>query len=342
MNNSKEISSLSSAILVLFLVAFASTVGKAMEISGHNNDHQNLTTIQGHVTDETGNPISGAILTVKWTEREARSDVNGEFKIENVSEKDTIVVKHPGYYTVEFAVERLKLNYFISLKIKGKVVSLQPGLSSKSEKMDITGRIYDDKGAPLPDATLVVKGENQGGSTNNNGEFNLPQVPVNSKMTITHISFFSEEFTVKKGESNYQLSLRKNPMLLNEVVIVGYGYNGHGSRNKGFKLSEKQATIVEQNPEFPGGTEALYKFLAQNINYPTEASSNNIAGRLFISFIVNADGKIRKPQIIKGLGWGIDEEVLRVVLNMPLWVPAIQNGKPISMEFTLPFNFTLE
>ena len=305
--------------------------------------HVAVITIQGHVTDEAGNPVSGARLNVKWAERVSVSDQNGEFKIENLTEKDTIVVTHSYYQMVQFALEKSKTNYFISMKKAIKTNSSDGTSTPNGESIDISGKVYDDKGVALPDAFLIVKGGNQGGSTNSNGEFNLPQVPINSKIIVTHISFYSGEFTVTKSQPAYQIALQKNLMHLDELVVVGYSPLADSTETiPQISQSDKDFLVIEQNPEFPGGIQALYKFLAQRLHYPVEASKAKVKGRAIVSFTVNERGSIRKPQIIKGLGSGIDEEILRVVLGMPLWNPARQNGKAVSKEFTLPINFTLE
>ncbi len=313
--------------------------------------------IHGHVTDESGNAMADVTFTIKWTERTTRSNQNGEFAFENISEKDTIEVNHPGYQNFQFPIQRSKINYFITLKATPKQASSSPSSTvrkvnpapskSTGETMDIAGKIYDDKGTGLADAFLIINGSDQGGFSDGKGEFQLKSVPINSTVVISHISFISKQFKVLKSQVNYEQTLTKDLKQLDEVVVVGYQTIRCGSsRNNSVpstpKLPEKEFVVVEQNPEFPGGTQALYKFLGQNIKYPSEASQSNISGRAYVSFTVDANGNIRKPQIVKGLGFGIDEEVLRVVLNMPKWLPARQNGKAVSKEFALPIAFALE
>ncbi len=98
-------------------------------------------------------------------------------------------------------------------------------------------------------------------------------------------------------------------------------------------------TVVEQMPEFPGGEVARLEFFWSNIKMPEEAKEKGVNGRVYVSFIVRPDGKITDISIVKGLGWGCDEEVLRVVKMMPDWIPARQSGKPVSVQFTMPVGF---
>lgn len=101
-------------------------------------------------------------------------------------------------------------------------------------------------------------------------------------------------------------------------------------------------TFAEQMPEFAGGTEEMYKYLGKNIQYPPLARENSIEGKVILSFVVGADGKISQiEQVGKKLGWGLDEEAIRVVKSMPPWTPGKQNGKPVYVKFTLPIRFQL-
>ncbi len=105
---------------------------------------------------------------------------------------------------------------------------------------------------------------------------------------------------------------------------------------------EEIFTVVEQQPEFPGGMAALGQFLGKNIRYPAAAQRANVSGRVFVSFVVNTDGSIQDVSVLKGLGFGTDEEAQRVVKSMPKWRPGKQSGRPVRVKYNLPINFTLE
>jgi protein TonB len=105
---------------------------------------------------------------------------------------------------------------------------------------------------------------------------------------------------------------------------------------------EQIFTVVEQQPEFTGGMAALGQYLSKNLRYPAAAQRANVAGRVFVSFVVNTDGSIQDVQVLKGLGFGTDEEAQRVVKGMPKWRPGKQSGRPVRVKYNLPINFTLE
>lgn len=102
-------------------------------------------------------------------------------------------------------------------------------------------------------------------------------------------------------------------------------------------------TFAEQMPEFVGGPDALNRFLSSQIKYPNYARDNNKEGKVVITFIVGMDGKIYDvKQIGKRIGYGMDEEAIRVVKTMPKWAPGSQDGKPVAVKFTLPILFKLK
>lgn len=104
---------------------------------------------------------------------------------------------------------------------------------------------------------------------------------------------------------------------------------------------EKVFIIVEDMPEYPGGNAALYKFISDNIKYPKEAKKNKIEGKVIVQFTVNKQGKVEDIKIVRGIGFGCDEEVIRVVKRMPDWKPGKQRGKPVSVRYNLPVAFKL-
>ncbi|MDZ7934525.1 MAG: energy transducer TonB [Emticicia sp.] len=100
-------------------------------------------------------------------------------------------------------------------------------------------------------------------------------------------------------------------------------------------------TTVEVQPSFMGGNSEMYKFLGKNLKYPTAAQRANIQGKVFLSFIVEKDGSITDIETMKGIGFGCDEEAMRVVKLMPKWIAGKQNGRNVRVKFTIPVFFKL-
>jgi protein TonB len=102
---------------------------------------------------------------------------------------------------------------------------------------------------------------------------------------------------------------------------------------------------VEKMPAFQGGPEAMYDFIYTHINYPVTARMQGISGMVIIEFVVDIDSVAKRLKIVRGIGAGCDEEVMRVmeVMNSEKkWIPGQQNGKPVPVSFVLPVTFRLE
>lgn len=96
---------------------------------------------------------------------------------------------------------------------------------------------------------------------------------------------------------------------------------------------------AEQMPSFPGGDPALAKFLAAKLQYPAAALDKSISGKVHVAFVVDAEGRLRDPHVVRGLGYGLDEEALRLVRLMPWWNPGKVQGRPVWVSFTMPIVF---
>ncbi len=103
-------------------------------------------------------------------------------------------------------------------------------------------------------------------------------------------------------------------------------------------------SIVEKMPEFPGGPMEMMKYIQKSIQYPQSAKEDGLTGKIFLRFVVSAEGSIANVQILKGIKkcQACNKEAVRVIRNMPKWKPGTQNGKPVPVFFNLPINFHLK
>ena len=99
---------------------------------------------------------------------------------------------------------------------------------------------------------------------------------------------------------------------------------------------------VEQMPQFPGGDEALLKYLSSHINYPPMAAENNIQGRVVVQFVVDKTGKVGEVKIARSVDKELDNEAVRVCKSLPKFTPGRQNGQPVAVWYTLPVTFKLQ
>jgi protein TonB len=101
-------------------------------------------------------------------------------------------------------------------------------------------------------------------------------------------------------------------------------------------------TIVEKDPQFPGGQAELLKWLNKTMKYPVIAQENGIQGRVTCQFVVNKDGSVVDAEVVRGVDPSLDREALRVISLMPKWTPGEQRGKPVRVRYTVPVVFRLQ
>jgi TonB family protein len=143
--------------------------------------------------------------------------------------------------------------------------------------------------------------------------------------------------------------LEQSADVKNRVVYV---YKYKDNEKKGILLTDvvqyaealqnedKVFMVVEQQPEFIGGYDAMRNFLAQNTKYPTQARTNNESGTVYVSMIINEDGSVSNAKVLRGVSQSIDAEAVRVISIMPNWKPGMQNGKPVKVRFNIPIKFS--
>lgn len=212
---------------------------------------------------------------------------------------------------------------------------------STDNKGTLRGEVTDIDGNSLRGAHVVQNGRLEGTTTDKEGRFLLANLPLQSSVVVSFVGYESQEIKVRK--ENQVATVRLKPRLegLEEVVVTGYRAKPDDSEIR----EEPEGpvfSVVEQNAEFPGGTGEMYNFLGANLTYPAEAAAKKVEGKVFLSFVVGESGEIRNPKILKGLGYGIDEEAIRVVMSMPRWSPGRQSGKAVAMTYNLPIQFTLD
>ena len=120
---------------------------------------------------------------------------------------------------------------------------------------------------------------------------------------------------------------------------------GKGSQKSNPQDKQKDNTkvydVVEKMPSFPGGQGALFEYLCNNVHYPKVAEEKKIEGRVIVTFVVGKDGSISNAELARSVSEELDAEAIRVVSSMPKWEPGTQNGKPVSVKFTVPVTFRL-
>ena len=112
-----------------------------------------------------------------------------------------------------------------------------------------------------------------------------------------------------------------------------------GAQNE--KRIDRIYTTVDVEPKFPGGMDGLALFLQRNIKYPKAAQEANLEGTVYVSFVVERNGEVSNVKILRGIGYGCEDECIRVVKLMPKWKPGKNNGRKVRVQYNLPVRFIL-
>lgn len=151
-----------------------------------------------------------------------------------------------------------------------------------------------------------------------------PPPPAPPPVLLTNVevtkdeTMVNEDVVVVNNEDNDETVVVDIPVKKEEVVV------------------DEIFDVVEEQPEYPGGTQELYSFIGKNFKYPEMARAANVQGKVYVSFVVGKDGSIEDVKILRGLGSGLDEEAVRVVKMMPKWKAGKQRGKEVKVRYNLP------
>ncbi|MCE7063446.1 M56 family metallopeptidase [Dyadobacter sp. CY343] len=206
---------------------------------------------------------------------------------------------------------------------------------NESFGIDIKGTVSDKSGNKIADAIVIVKGTNQGAPTDKQGKYELRNVPEHASIVVSHVQFKSQEMTIVKNKLTYDFTLEA----ANELTKADHV--SQTAQPATPKTNTDGLAIAEQKPQFPGGHQAMLEYLKTNTKYPESASKALVSGSVFVRFTVAEEGSIGNIVIVRGVGFGLDAEAIRLVKNMPKWEPAIQNGKPLSVAQNIEIRFDL-
>lgn len=143
-----------------------------------------------------------------------------------------------------------------------------------------------------------------------------------------------EEETIQSSEDTHEAQSGPSAPVHTGAIIAPGPTAEDGDEGEIFE-------VAETAPTFPGGEEALMKWLQKNLKYPADAQDNGVQGRVLVQFVVNKDGSIVDPKVVKSADPSLDKEAMRVVRAMPKWKPGQQRGKTVRVRYTLPVTFRL-
>jgi TonB family protein len=197
----------------------------------------------------------------------------------------------------------------------------------------VKGYVVDaEDGRGLPGVNVTIKGTNIGTITDEEGNYEIAFDSLNSGLVFSFIGFESREI-IPTLHQDVNVALNPDIAELSEVVVVGYGV----SRDP----ATMEAPLIEMAvPE--GGKKAFKQYLEQNLRYPEQALNNKIEGKVTVQFTIETNGVLSDFQVLRGLGYGCDEEVIRLIKSGPKWSPtkrnhaAVRDKVKVRMRFSLP------
>lgn len=206
-----------------------------------------------------------------------------------------------------------------------------PGLSAALAAPAIAGRVTNEVGVPLPGVFVAVQGTPQATSTNAAGDFLLALTSVKSVLLFKCQGYRDQTLAVAAGSS---LTV-KMQTLSRPIVSASASEPAAPAAEAEVAGPATVLKFSEVLPAFPGGEPAYYAFVRQTARFPEEALKRGLSGTVYVSFVVDQQGRITDAEVVKGSGHGFDEEALRVIRLMPWWTPGLMAGKPVRVACTL-------
>ena len=303
-------------LLSAIAVFFISSKGLS-SVAQKANDEFRLTILSSTLT-----PQKGIILHIMGTNKEYKSDENGVITFNYKTIQET-----PQHASLYFPDEQDKAAYTFRLtdSINNKTLYLDSPNEIAAYKQNavtqrIEGIVQTQEGEPLPGAIIAIQGTNR-------------------KTISDEIGLFSID-----ADFNHPIVIRAEGMKNRSMNIFPFLH--HPEEAYPVYMTPKDTTQIyataEQIPRFPGGMKSFLDYQKKYLSYPAEAKAAGIEGVVVVSFIVEKDGSITNPAIIRGLETSMDSAALSMIKSMPPWIPAIDHGDTVRYKYSVPIQFKLK
>lgn len=206
-----------------------------------------------------------------------------------------------------------------------------------ADRKILKGKVTDSSGEPLPGVNVRLAGSAKTAVTDLEGEYSL-QLPVaDTALQISFIGYETKNLAVPGSATQLLAVLEEDVKSLNEVVVVGYG------TKKRREVTGSVSTVAEIAPPKPTLRRRAYKkYLQQNRRYPAEAQEAQVEGVVVVEFFVAPDSTLNDFQILKSLGYGLDEEAIRLIEEGPAWEPASSGEEAVGHKARVRVKFKLD
>jgi TonB family protein len=202
------------------------------------------------------------------------------------------------------------------------------GSASFSVAKTIKGQVKATDGQPLPGVNVLIKGTAEGTVSDINGRYSISTAQENPNLVFSFVGLHTSEVKAK-DTTNVDVTMREDLSQLSEVVVTGKSYSNR---------DDAQGPVIRLAEPY-GGRKAYDKYLDDNIQYPAEALEKKVKGRVLIEFTVGTDGSISQFNVLRSLGYGCDEEVIRLVKEGPKWLPTTEDDVAVESNVRVRMKF---
>jgi TonB family protein len=218
------------------------------------------------------------------------------------------------------------------------------GNGTKQTEITITGQLSDKvTHSILPGAVVLIKGTTNGTVTDKQGHFTI-HAGDNAILVFSIVGYKTQEVAVEKNQViNVLMDQDAHVVDLDVNLDVNAQQSQDENQHVGKEAASNETYVVtEEVPQYEGGPKAILDFLAANLKYPESAKKAGIEGKVYVNFVVDAQGKVTLAKIMRSASPSLNDEALRLVNLMKNWKPARQNGEPRSAAVTLPIEFRIK
>ncbi len=244
------------------------------------------------------------------------------------AEEEEELATQPGYISPE-AIEQPAPVAATPVE-SDRLERMKQSLDTRPSKT-ITGTVVDaEDGRAIPGVSVIVNGTTEGTITDEHGRYVISTDSLEAGLQFTFVGYETKSIeTVQPGNVNVML----NPDIsqLSEVVVVGYG---------GTPRTEDDDPLIEL-AEPAGGRKAYKQYLVESLRYPELALNNKVEGRVTVQFTLDPAGRMSDFRVLRGLGYGCDEEVIRLIKEGPRWRPTRRNTEAVSDKIKVRMKFAL-
>lgn len=211
-------------------------------------------------------------------------------------------------------------------------------LSPETPIRTVSGKVTSQEdGVALFGINVIITGTTTGTMTDIDGNYQLSISSDQESLSYSFIGYENKEVEIG-SRSVIDLAMSEDVSQLSEVVVTGVGVD-RTSKSLGFATAKKKNSKRKESAQPLQGLTSYLDYLKSSIKYPQDGLDNNISGTVVVEFVVNKDGKLTSFEIVKSLGYGCDEEAIRLIKEGPEWQPATKRGKAISETVNVEVSF---